>query len=188
VTTSGTYTREEKSISTRTDEQGGGPDDGSASPIDAEAFREAMAQWASTVTVVAVRDPDDGRVRATTVSSFAPVSAEPPEVVVSLNANAQVLPFVREGRPMGISLLAEDQRRWARVFADSFPVGPMPWGDDGIPTIAGSIVALECDVRAIHATEGGSRLVIARVVRLAPDGAEEPLLYWRRGYHGVGGG
>lgn len=142
-----------------------------------------MARWASTVTVVAVRDADDGRVHATTVSSFAPVSTEPPEVVVSLNPSAQALPFVREGGILGISLLAEDQQRWARVFADSFPVGTMPWKDEGVPTIPGAVVALECLVRSVHATDGRSRLIVARVTRVSSSGSDRPLLYWRRGYH-----
>ncbi|MEX2467160.1 MAG: flavin reductase family protein [Gemmatimonadota bacterium] len=144
-----------------------------------------MANWASTVTVVAIRDPGDGRVRATTVSSFAPVSLEPPEVVVSLNPNAQVLPFVREGGALGISLLAEDQQRWGKIFADSFPVGPMPWAAEGVPTIPDAIAALECRVVAIHATDGGSRLVVARVGRIVPGEGDRPLLYWRRAYHGL---
>jgi len=159
------------------------PTDPGPPGVEDELFRNAMAEWASTVTVVAVRDPDDGRVHATTVSSFAPVSSDPPEVVVALNASAQALPFVRNGGALGISLLAEGQTRWARVFADPFPVGPMPWAGEGVPTIPEAAVALECAVRAVHATEGRSRLVIARVVRVAVVGNDRPLLYWRRGYH-----
>ena len=154
--------------------------------VEEKAFRDAMAEWASTVTVVAVRDPDGGRVHATTVSSFMPVSSDPPEVVVSLNPNAQALPFVREGGALGISLLKEGQSRWAQVFADSFPVGPKPWAESGVPTVPGAVVALECAVRAVHATEGGSRLVVARVVGVTAGGNDRPLLYWRRGYHQPG--
>lgn len=154
--------------------------------VDDEAFRDAMAGWASTVTVVAVRDVDDGRVHATTVSSFAPISRAPPEVVVSLNPNAQALPFVREGGSLGISLLAQDQTRWARVFADPFPVGPMPWTDEGIPVVPDAAVALECAVRAVYATEGGSSLVVARVLGISGGATDRPLLYWQRGYHRLG--
>lgn len=139
-------------------------------------------RWASTVTVVAVRDSDDGKVRATTATSFAPVSAEPPEVVISLNPSAQALPFVGEGGELGISLLSEDQGRWATVFADSFPVGPMPWRDRGAPVIPDATVALTCRVRAIHATDGGSRLVVVRVEEVELGPSDRPLLYWAREY------
>jgi len=132
--------------------------------------------------VVAVRDPDDGRVRATTVTSFAPVSADPAEVVVSLNANALVLPFVSEGTALGITLLSEDQRRWARVFSDSFAPGPLPWEAEGVPLISGGVAGLVCRVQAIYKTEGGSRVVLARVEWIEPGEGGRPLLYWRRGY------
>lgn len=150
--------------------------------MDPAAFRDALAGWASTVTVVAVRDPDDGKVRATTVTSFAPVSADPAEVVVSLNANALVVPFVLEGTALGITLLAEDQRRWAGVFSDSFAPGPLPWAGEGVPLIAGGVAGLACRVQAVHPTGGGSRLVLARVERIEPGDGGRPLLYWHRGY------
>jgi len=146
-----------------------------------------MARWASSVIVVAVRDPGDGRVRATTATSFAPVSAAPPQVVVSLGANAQALPFVRVDGRVGVSLLGEDQRSWARIFADTFPVGPSPWADEGVPLIAGSVAALSCTVRAIHPVAGGSRLVVAEVVDVGLGERERPLLYWRRGYRTLAG-
>ncbi len=152
---------------------------------DPQRFKDAMARWASTVTVVAVRGRDDRRIRATTVTSFAPVSAEPPEVVVSLNASAQVLPFLGLGDHFGISLLSRSQRRWARVFADPYPVGPSPWPDEGIPLLPDALAGLACSVRAIHPTEGRSRLVVARVDEVSMTPSADPLLYWERAYRGV---
>ena len=151
------------------------------------AFRDAMTRWASTVTVVAVREDgaDDGAVHATTVTSFAPVSTEPPQVVVSLNPNAQALPFVELGGRVGISLLSREQGRWARVFADPLPVGPMPWAERGPPLVPGASVGLVCAVRLMHPTAGGSRLVVAEVEEIHPGEDDRPLLYWRRRYVGI---
>lgn len=154
--------------------------------VDPDRFRDAMARWASTVTLVAARDADDGRVRATTATSFAPVSAEPPEVVVSLSPAAQVLPFVDVGGTVGISLLAADQRRWARLFADSYPVGPSPWPADGVPLLPDALAGLSCTVRAIHPTEGRSRLVVARIEEVVLGAmAAEPLVYGNRAYRSL---
>lgn len=155
---------------------------GRGTGVDADLFRDAMARWAATVTVVAARDADDGRVRATTATSFAPVSAEPPEVVVSLSPGAQVLPFIEEGGVVGISLLAADQRRWARLFADSYPVGPSPWPAEGVPLLPGALAGLTCSVQAIHPTEGRSRLVVVRLEGVELGEATEPLLYGNRTY------
>lgn len=147
----------------------------------AERFREALARWAATVTLVAARG-DDGRVHATTVSSFAPLSAEPPLVVVCLGAGAQVLPFAGEGKQVGVSLLAEDQSRWATVYADSFAVRAPEWTPGPAPVVPGAVATLSCTVEAVHPAAGGSRVLVLGVDAIAPGDAERPLIYWRRAY------
>lgn len=160
----------------------GGPEDEAS--VVADRFREALARWAATVTLVAVR-PDDGRVRATTVSSFAPLSAEPPLVVVCLGAGAQVLPFADEGKRVGVSLLSEDQSRWATIYADSFPVRAPDWTRGPAPAVPGAVATLSCTVEAIHPTAGGSRVLVLGVDGIELGDAERPLLYWRRGYRSL---
>lgn len=153
--------------------------------VDAEAFRGALAMWASGVTVAAVRDA--GRVYATTATAFASIALEPPLVLVSLGAGAQVLPFLEPGAAFAVSLLAEDQRRVATVFADSFPVGPSPFPDEGPPLLPGSLAGLACRVRDLHAA-GDHRLVVALVedATVPQGGASGPLLYWNRAYRALG--
>lgn len=170
------------------------PEDGGARPgaddpsagvhVDPDAFRDALAEWASTVTVVAVRD--DGDVHAVTATSFIPVSVEPPLVLVSLNPNARVLPFVEEGGEVAVTLLGSDQRRVAADFADAFPVGPSPFPADGPPIVEGGVVGLACRTRRTVDLEDGTRLVLAAVERVHTGplhvGEKDPLLYHRRRY------
>ena len=157
----------------------GGPDEPPPEGVSADAFREAMSRWAAGVTVVAVRDA--GTVHATTVSSFGSVSADPPLTVISLGANAQVLPFLQEGRRFVVNVLAESQRRLASVFADSFPVGPSPFPEDGDPVIPDALARIVCSVQRV-VPAASSRLVLGLVVE-AHEGPEgRPLLYWRRDY------
>ncbi|HUH12709.1 MAG TPA: flavin reductase family protein, partial [Longimicrobiales bacterium] len=115
----------------------------------ADAFRDAFSRWASGVSIVAVRDEE--RVYATTVSSLASLSAEPPQLVLSLSPGAQVLPFLPEGAAFGVSILAASQRRLATIFADAFPVGPYPFGTGDPPLVAGALATLACRVSALHA-------------------------------------
>ena len=152
--------------------------------VGPEAFKEALARWASGVTVVAVRD--EGRVHATTASAFLSISVEPPHVLVSLGPGAQALPFLEPGAPFGVSVLAEDQRRHATVFADAFPVGASPFPDEGTPLIPGALAGLACRVRDVHAA-GDHRLVVGLVedVVLRTEGEGRPLLYWDRAYRGL---
>lgn len=163
-------------------EAGARPDD-PGDGVSPGAFRDALSWWAATVTVVAARDDD--RILATTVTSFAPVAADPPLVVVSLGAAAQVLPALKEGASFVVNLLARDQGHLASIYADSFPVGPSPFPDGGPPVVDGALVSLVCRVAGVHLTGGAARLVTGRVVEVVDGSGQEPLLYWRREYGGV---
>lgn len=167
-------------------DQGARPDD-PTDGVSADDFKDALADWASTVTVVAVRLEDGSRVLGTTATSFAPVAAEPPLVVVSLGATAQVLPELKEDVEYVVNLLARDQQRVASIHADSFPVGPSPFAEEGPPVVAGCMASLVCRVASVHPVEGRARLVVGRVERIVEGTGEEPLLYWRRGYTGIEG-
>lgn len=151
--------------------------------VAGEVFRDALSQWASTVTVVAVRD--EGHVHAVTVTSFIPVSAEPPLVALSLGANASVVPWLEPGARFTVSLLSEGQRRVASDFADPYPVGPSPFPPTGDPIVGGAVASLACTVREVHETEGAARLVLGLVEGVEVGGGDRPLLYHRRGYRGV---
>lgn len=156
------------------------PGEGPGVPPD--EFREALARWATGVTVAAVRD--DGRIHATTVSSFAPVSAEPPRIVVSLGAGAQILPFLDQGARFAVTILSEGQRRHASVFADSFPVGPSPFPEAGDPVVEGGHAHVVCRVDEVVPV-GSNRLVIGLVVAAGTGPGERPLLYHRRDYRSL---
>lgn len=148
--------------------------------LDSDRFREVLSNWAATVGVIAVRDPDDGRIYGTTITSFTPVHADPPLVLVSLGAGAQALPFLQEDTRYVINLLAEGQSRIASVYADSYPVGPSPFPDDGPPVVEGALAALHCRVNSLVAVEEGNRLVLGWVEEADLDPDARPLLWHRR--------
>lgn len=154
--------------------------EGQTPGVSPETFRDALSHWASGVTVVAARD--ETRVLATTVSAFASVSAEPPLVLVSLGANAVVLPLLEVGEPYGISLLSAEQRKLATVFADTLPVGAPDFAGGDMPVLPDALVGLGCVVDSI-VEAGDHRLVIGRVERAAIGGSEAALVYYRRNYH-----
>jgi len=151
-----------------------------AAGAEPDDFRDALSHWASTVTLVAVRD--DGRVHGTTVTSFAPVAADPATILVSLGPGAQVLPFLDEGTAFVVNFLAREQRALATRYADSFPVGPSPFPTEGPPVVDGSVVSLLCRVRSVEAADGAARVVLARVTERIEGTGGAPLLYHRRGY------
>lgn len=158
-------------------------DDESGTGVGRTEFREALSHWASTVTIVAVRD--GAQVHANTVTSFLPVSPAPPLVAVSLGPNAQVLPWLDPGARFVVSFLADGQRSVATRFADPLPVGPSPFPTDGDPVVGGAVGALVCTVRDVVITESGARLVVGRVEEVVAGSGGEPLLYHRRAYRGM---
>lgn len=155
-------------------------DDEPPAGVDPGTFKEVLSYWASTVTVVAARAGDD--VHATTVTSFFPVSVEPPLIAVSLGPNAQVLPWLEEDARFVVSFLAEGQRGLSSRFADPYPVGSSPFPETGDPVVEGSVAAVVCTVREVRAAEGRARLVIGRVEAVVSGRGGAPLLYYRRGY------
>lgn len=145
--------------------------------MDTADFRELLSHWASTVAIIAARYGE--RIYATTITSFTPVAADPPTVVVSLGPNAQVLPFLFEGSRFAVSLLDETQGRVAEVCADPFPVGPSPFPDEGDPVVHEALAWVACSVHSIVEVPGSSRLIVGAVEEGAVGGGR-PLLWHRR--------
>lgn len=143
-----------------------------------DALRDALACWATGVAVVAVRDDD--QVHALTVTAFMPVSFEPPLVAIALGGNAAVLPFIGPGTELVVSILSGDQRGIASRYADTFPVGPSPFAEQGPPVVDGAVAVLVCRVEELL-PRGDHHLTIARVIE-PRSGSGDALVYLRREY------
>ncbi len=157
-----------------------------AATRDAEldrAFRAALAQWASGVTVVSVRD--EPHVFGLTVTAFSSVSVDPPLVLVCLGPNAVVRPMLETGAQLVVNILSEAQRRTATIFTDTGPLGRELFPPEGPPILADSLASLVCSVHAVH--DGGDHaIIVARVedVRLGSGGA--PLVRYDRAWRQLG--
>lgn len=154
-----------------------GPDetrDGSAATL-----REAFARWLTGVTIVAVRA--GGRVHGMTVSAFAPLSLEPPLLLVSVSRDAPLLSHIEDAGQFTVNVLSHAQRGLATRFADRFPVGPTPFPADGAPVLEGALASFVCTLESPHEA-GDHRLLIGRIERSEVSGDEGPLTYYRREY------
>lgn len=151
--------------------------------MESDRMRNAMAAWASGVTIVAART--DERVVATTVSAFLSLSLDPPRILIAIGPNATVRPFLQPGAVLGVSILAAEQKRLAMVYADSFPVGPDPFNGEGTPLVDGCLVGLSCTVERVE--EGGSHAIIIADVNDVEGGpGRVPLIRYDRRYYALG--
>jgi flavin reductase (DIM6/NTAB) family NADH-FMN oxidoreductase RutF len=151
----------------------------------AAAFREALARFASGVTVVTVQG--SGAPVGFTASAFASASLAPPLVLVCVGRPTRSREALVREELFGVSILS-DRQAW---IADQF-ARPQANRFDGVSTrrtgrgrpllVDGALVQLECRRFATH--EAGDHTVLIGEVlagSLVPGG---PLIRFGRGFGG----
>ena len=137
--------------------------------IDPGRFRQALAQFATGVTVVTTIDPD-GRPLGLTVNAFCSVSLDPPLVLVCIHNRSETHSGFETSKRFGVSVLAEDQEVWSQRFAfggpEKFTAQPLLLGENGVSLIPGALAHFEC--RVVSALPGGDHTIyVGEVTRLA---------------------
>jgi len=164
---------------------------GTAAPPELRTcFKDALASWASGVSVVTTRLGD--LVYGLTVSSFTSLSMEPPLVLVCL-ANTNRMPgMIRESRRFAISLLSSEQNAASTYFARSgreptsgFPEIGEERTNAGMPAVKDAAAFLCCDLFN-EMVVGDHTIIVGRVVEAVARHDREPLLYYRRQYRVLG--
>ena len=122
-------------------------------PFTARHFRDALAQFATGVTVICARGPS-GRSIGFTANSFNSVSLDPPLIVWSLAHGGDTLAAFQAAQRYTVNVLAHDQvelaRRFSRPHADRFAGVPYRIGAGGAPLLDGCIAWFECRHHAQH--------------------------------------
>lgn len=155
-------------------------------PITNQEFRNALATFASGVTVVTAAAAD-GSLYGLTVSAFCSVSLEPPLVLVCIEKTARCHdPFGESGK-LVVNVLSEDQRlvseRFATQMEDKFEGIEYSLSDEGIPVLAGAVTVLECSIR--EACEGGDHTIFVLEVDKTEVAGGRPLLYFGGAYRAM---
>jgi flavin reductase (DIM6/NTAB) family NADH-FMN oxidoreductase RutF len=136
-------------------------------------FRDALAEFATGVTIIATRDPAHpsvARYVGFTANSFNSVSLDPPLVSWCLSRHANTLPAFEQCERYTISVLAVDQgaiaRRFAGTHADRFEGVPFRLGWADAPLIDGAVAWFECRHFSRQPT-GDHTLFVGEVVHCA---------------------
>ena len=142
-------------------------------------FRQALAQFATGVTVVTACGPD-GAVVGLTANSFNSVSLEPPLVLWSLALRSASMQVLRSCSHYAINVLGAEHEALARQFAskdvDRFAGVAWHSGLAGAPLIAGAIARFECRNRSRYA-EGDHVIFVGEVERCGHRVGASPLLF-----------
>jgi flavin reductase ActVB len=160
--------------------------------VDPEAFKAAMRVLAGGVVMVTARKDD--RLWGLTISACCSISADPPQVLISLAHSASCLPAILETSRFGLSILRADQKQLAELgavpggpkYVDAFTEKSKP----GLETtmIAGALAHLDCAVDDTFEVSDHT-LILGTVERAVAEAELEepgPLVYFNRTFHNLG--
>jgi flavin reductase (DIM6/NTAB) family NADH-FMN oxidoreductase RutF len=145
-------------------------------------FRDALARWASGVTIVTARH--DGEPVGMTVASFSSLSLDPPLVLVCVGHSANSYTGLVSAPGFAIHLLGAGQEQMSSLFSrpglHKFRDFPDERGPFDAPLLPFGVARMVC---AAHSTlEGGDHtILVGRVVSTELAGTD-PLLYCNRAY------
>lgn len=152
-----------------------------APAFDSRHFRDALAQFATGVTVITTR-LDDGRFFGLTASSFNSVSLDPPLVLWSLAQGASSMPLFTGNSHYVINVLAADQAELAQRFSERienrFDGIEFELSHTGLPIIKGVAAWFECHNRSRY-PEGDHVIFVGEVERC--DAQPKPALIFHGG-------
>jgi flavin reductase (DIM6/NTAB) family NADH-FMN oxidoreductase RutF len=154
-------------------------------PVSAADFRSACGLFASGVTVVTRRLPDESPY-GMTVSSFTSVSLDPPLILVCIDLNARFLRDLPPDQPFAVNILGEHQQPVATRFADRKEddrFSALEWsaGWKDVPLISGVVATFACRLR--QEIESGDHFILIGEVQQIQRHKGSPLVWCDRGYH-----
>jgi flavin reductase ActVB len=133
--------------------------------ITSADYREAMARFATGVTIVTTADRD-GRWWGFTASSFSSLSTDPPLILVCLARDARCHPVFTSAAAFRVNVLGPEHEELAARFgtkgADKFAGGDFRRAGDGLPVLDDALASLRC--RTVQLTEAGDHTILIALV------------------------
>lgn len=152
-----------------------------ASPIDPQALRRALGNFATGVAVVTARD-EQQRPIGLTVNSFTSVSLSPPLVLFCLARHSSNLAAFQQATSFAVNVLHSGQDELSRAFASPVPdrFAGVTWqaGALGDPLITDAAAHFEC-VRHETLAHGDHLIFLGQVQHFGHAPVKEPLLYFQ---------
>lgn len=160
------------------------------SPTSEQAYRAALRQWVSGVTVVTYRVDDTDH--ASTVSAFTSLSLDPPQVLICIGLRARFAERIDQVDFWGVSVLAEDageDAAWlakrGRPLVGQLDRVPHHRCAEGYVLLDRALAWLCCRTASIT-TSGDHLVVVGDVVRAdVAETGRGPLAYWNQDFRAL---
>ena len=159
-----------------------------APTISPREFKDSMAGLAFTVAVATASHAGERIGR--TITSFMPLSAEPPLLMISIDASSRMVDLIAASRHFSVAALSAGQEEIADVFAgkgnhpDRFSVGDWDLWPSGNPKLAHALLSMDCElVGSIDAAD--HMLFVGAIIEVTADRRRKALLWSERSYTGV---
>ncbi|QXI26169.1 p-hydroxyphenylacetate 3-hydroxylase reductase component [Pseudomonas vanderleydeniana] len=151
--------------------------------FDSRAFRRALGNFATGVTVVTAATADGRRV-GVTANSFNSVSLEPALILWSLDKRSGSLEVFEQASHFAVNILAADQidhsNHFARSKDDRFADIEHEVGEGGAPLLADCSARFRCE--KYQMVDGGDHWILIGKVVAFDDFGRAPLLYHQGAY------
>lgn len=151
--------------------------------VDTRAFRRALGNFATGVTVVTAADAS-GRKVGVTANSFNSVSLDPPLILWSIDKRSTSHAVFEAATHFAVNVLAADQidlsNNFARPREDRFAEIGYQAGAGGAPVLADCSARFECE--KYQQVDGGDHWIMIGKVAAFDDCGRSPLLYHQGAY------
>lgn len=154
-------------------------------------FRQAMACFATGVTVVTVANDD--KVEGMTANAFASVSLDPLLVLICVDHKARTHAHLHARKRFGVNVLSEGQRRISEHYAladrdpgraESEAGAHFDHTQHGTPVLQGALAYLECRLQSTQ--DAGDHTIFIAEVEDVVVREGKPLLYFQSRYQTIG--
>lgn len=151
--------------------------------IDPKAFRRALGNFATGVTIVTAIDPDGTKV-GVTANSFSSLSMDPPLVLWSSKKDAKSTPVFEAAPNFAVNVLASDQLEMSNHFArqqeDKFAGVEWEKGIGGVPIFPNCAGRFQCET--YEKIDGGDHWIFVGRVIAFDDFGRSPLCFHQGSY------
>lgn len=159
--------------------------------IDRQTFRNAMSRFGAAVSVITTDGPA-GR-HGFTCTAVCSVTDEPATVLVCVHRDSQTNHAFKTNLVLCVNLLNADQEDVSAIFAGQTQddmearFRKVRWSTrkTGAPVFDQAVATLDCSIAEIKEF-GTHTIMFARVYSAETRQEQVPLMYFDRGYHGLG--